>query len=49
MPNITMIEFLLSLFVAEHAGHTQTKSVGPAGTIYVACSCGTTLEMPSDR
>ena len=49
MPNITLIEYIRQLFVAEHAGHSQTQHVGPGGTVYVECSCGVTLEMPSER
>jgi hypothetical protein len=48
MAEVTAEGYVLQLFIAEHAGHTQTKRVRHDGKVEHQCSCGTTLVLSRD-
>jgi hypothetical protein len=48
MPTITAEGYVLQLFLAEHTGHTQTKSTTGSGRMEYRCSCGVTLVLSKD-
>lgn len=48
MPTMTLMQYLLFMFLSEHAAHEQTRRAGADGFVYLECSCGTTLKVPSE-